>query len=319
MASDESTMDDAGDDRLRYLAAKGPVDDRARNRRVEERLVEELRGRDSLSVLSVGAGLGNALDRLLSLPLSVDEYVAVDADPAVVDAASERVPRRLGTAGFEVSDHDPLRVRRDGRETTVRFETDDAFAFAADNRSRFDLLVGQSFVDLVGAERALADLTAALAPGGHWYFPITFDAGTVFRPALDRSVDDAVERGYHDHMDRVPEGEGCSRAGRNLLDAARRRDDRTLLAAGGSDWVVRPRDERATSEADGDGPRDTAYPNDEAYFLRRIVGFIDAALAERPAVDAADRERWVRRRREQVDAGELTYIAHQVDAFGRAE
>lgn len=313
-ASDDSGMGDAADDRLRYLAAKGPVDDRARNRRVEERLVGELRDRTGLSALSVGAGLGNALERLLSLPLSVDEYVAVDADPTVVDAARDRVPRRLASAGFEVSARNPLRVRRDGREITVRFEAADAFAFAAAHQSRFDLLIGQSFVDLVGAERALTDLTAALSPGGHWYFPITFDAGTAFQPALDRRLDDAVERRYHEHMDRFRDGEGCSRAGRNLLDAARRRDDHSLLAAGGSDWVVRPRDEGATSGAD-----DADYPNDEAYFLRRIVGFVDAALAEHPAVDDADRKRWVRRRREQIDAGELTYVAHQIDAFGRAE
>lgn len=304
---------DASEDRPRYLAAKGPVDDRARNRRVEERLVEELGDCEVFTTLSVGAGLCNALDRLLSLPLSVGEYVAVDADPAVVDAARERVPRRLAAAGFEIAARDPLRVRRGDRETTVRFETADAFAFAADNRSRFDLLVGQSFVDLVGAERALTDLTAALAAGGCWYFPLTFDGGTIFQPTVDRSLDDAIERCYHEHMDRIRDGEGSSRAGRNLLDAARRRDGVTLLDAGGSDWVVRPRStgERATSGG--------AYPDDEAYFLRRILGFVDDALAEHPAVDDADRERWGRRRREQVAAGELTYVAHQIDAFGRVE
>jgi hypothetical protein len=115
-------------------------------------------------------------------------------------------------------------------------------------------------------------------------------------------VDDAIARRYHDHMDRIRDG-GHSRAGRRLLDAARRRDGLELLAAGGSDWVVRP--------------RDGEYPDDEAYFLHHVVDTVDGALSAHPDADDDARRRWVRRRHAQVDAGELIYVAHQIDALGR--
>jgi len=105
-------------DHRRYLAAKASVDDRARNRRVEERLVDEPDTADPLSVLEVGAGLGNALERLLSLGLPVAEYTTVDSDPETVAAARERVPDRLEAAGYAVLDRDPLRLRSTARSTT---------------------------------------------------------------------------------------------------------------------------------------------------------------------------------------------------------
>jgi len=296
-------MNDA--DPRRYLTAKATVDDRARNRRVSARLADAVGDRDALSVLDVGSGLGHALDHLLSLGLPVAEYVGVDADAGTVAAARDDAPVRLAAAGYEVGGDDPLTVRANGGQASVEFVAADAAAFVADAERRFDLLVGESFVDLFGASEALDDLLPALAPGGVWYFPITFDGGTTFLPALDRALDDAVERRYHEHMDDIRDAPGGSRAGRRLLDAARRRDGVTVLAAGGSDWVVRP--------------HRGAYPHDEAHFLGCIVDSVDGALADHPAVDDAERERWVDRRREHLAAGELTYVAHQLDVLGRVD
>jgi hypothetical protein len=52
-------------------------------------------------------------------------------------------------------------------------------------------------------------------------------------------------------------------------------------------------------------------------FDHHIVHTVDEALSEHPDMDDEARRRWVRRRREQIEAGELTYVAHQIDALGR--
>jgi hypothetical protein len=75
-----------------------------------------------------------------------------------------------------------------------------------------------------------------------------------------------------------------------------------LLAAGSSDWLVYP-------GRDG-------YPQDEAYFLHFIVQTIFLALREQPEIDPLRLADWAACRHEQVEAGELVYIAHQLDFLG---
>ncbi len=78
------------------------------------------------------------------------------------------------------------------------------------------------------------------------------------------------------------------------------------LAAGSSDWVVHA------------GP-DTTYTGDEAYFLRCILNTIQNALRDRPdRVEPADLAGWLADRGRQLAAGELVYIAHQLDFAGRS-
>ena len=77
------------------------------------------------------------------------------------------------------------------------------------------------------------------------------------------------------------------------------------MAAGSSDWVVYP-------ATDGN------YPADEAYFLRSILSTIRDALRNRQdRVDPADLADWLAVRYRQLAAGELVYIAHQLDFAGR--
>jgi hypothetical protein len=72
-----------------------------------------------------------------------------------------------------------------------------------------------------------------------------------------------------------------------------------------SDWIVRP--------------RTGSYPGDERFFLGRILDFVEAAImdTERPGEPIADATDWVATRREQLAAGELTYVAHQYDFLYR--
>jgi hypothetical protein len=82
-----------------------------------------------------------------------------------------------------------------------------------------------------------------------------------------------------------------------------RQAEATILAAGGSDWVV-------FAGADD-------YPADEKYFLQFILETMHRALAGHPKLDQAQFARWITQRQAQIEAGELVYLAHQLDFLGR--
>jgi hypothetical protein len=315
------------EDFQRYLRAKRTVDDRALDRRLLETLVEGLaeRAHDTatgageagrpLRVLEVGAGVGTMIERLLAwdlLPAGRIEYTAVDVDPDNAAALAGQVrswaadrpieTRRRGD-GIELDDGD-----RTVRVTTAAAE---AASFVADAGRSFDLLIGMAFLDIVPGEQ-LPGLVRALAPGGYWYFPITFDGGTRFGPA--HPADDAVERYYHAHMDDKPGGD--SHAGQHALERLTGMADAEVLGVAGSDWAVYPShggDSDASDEREG-------YPGDEAYFLRYVLGTIETALGELDRgddLDEATLSDWLRTRRRQVDDGRLVYLTHQLDLLGR--
>jgi len=271
-------------DFIRYLAAKQTVDDRALNVHVYETLRAALPSRP-LDVLEVGAGTGAMLQRLAARGLLAagGRYAAVDADPANVAAGVAR----LGGRAWPVA---------------VEWAAADVFDFARRERGRraWDLLVAHAFLDLVDVPRLLPELFALLRPGGLFYFTLNFDGLTILEPPVDPGFDEQVIALYHQTMDE--RGAGDSRSGRRLLwqlPAA----GAELLAAGASDWVVIPSRE--------------GYAADEADFLRAILGFFDSSLTGRPELDPARLADWLARRRGQIEAGELIYVAHQVDVCGR--
>jgi SAM-dependent methyltransferase len=184
----------------------------------------------------------------------------------------------------------------------VEWAAADVYDFARRERGQrlWDLLIAHAFLDLVDAPRLLPELLALLRPGGLFYFTINFDGVTILEPPVDPGFDEQVIALYHRTMDE--RGAGDSRSGRHLLwqlPAA----GAELLAAGASDWVV--------------VPSRGGYPADEAEFLRAILDFFENSLTGRPELDPARLAGWLARRRAQVEAGELIYMAHQMDVCGR--
>ena len=178
----------------------------------------------------------------------------------------------------------------------------DVYDFAQRERGRrvWDVLVAHAFLDLVDAPRLLPELFALLRPGGLFYFTINFDGLTILEPPVDPDFDEQVIATYHQTMDE--RGAGDSHSGRHLLSQLPAAGAE-ILAAGPSDWVVVP--------ARG------GHPTEEAYFLRAILGFFETSLTGRPELDPARLAGWLARRRAQVEAGKLIYIAHQIDVCGR--
>lgn len=299
----------------RYLAAKKTVDDRALKRQVFETLDRALRPRQGLGCLEfleIGCGIGTMVERLWDGGILTNAgYTAIDLEPENIAAAEIRLPVFARERGLRIE-------RTEGRERqfispprslTVSLEAINLYEFAKREagQSAWDVLVAHAFLDLVDLSRALPLLFTLLKPGGWFYFTLNFDGATIFHPPIDANLDSLIERLYHGTMDeRRVDGQpsGSSRTGRLLFSALPRWGGR-VLAAGSSDWVVFP---------DLEG-----YPGDEAYFLHYLIHTIDGALQGHTLLERKTLQDWTSRRHQQIDRGELTYVAHQLDFFGVKE
>ena len=287
-----------------YLAAKTTVDDRALNRHVLAELCR-LMPAGAPQVLEVGAGLGTMVARLLDWgTVGAGEYVLLDADRQLLDrsrrwlrdwAVARGLHSELLPDGLRVDD---LRVRLVHAELGSYLE--------AGHGALADVLIANAVLDLVDVPAVLPGLLRLLVPGGVYWFTINYDGESIFEPGHPH--DDLIMQAYHRDMDersRYGRPAGESRTGRRLFHYLRAAGA-PALAAGSSDWVVSA------------GP-DGNYPGDEAYFLRSILNTIQNALVNRQdRVEPADLAEWLAQRGRQLAAGELVYIAHQLDFAGRS-
>jgi hypothetical protein len=165
------------------------------------------------------------------------------------------------------------------------------------NPPKADLLIAHAFLDLLPMPESLSKLFSLLKSEGLAWLTLNFDGVTTLEPVIDPVLDAKIEQLYHLTMDERPTG-GDSRSGRHLFNYLKGADTE-ILAAGPSDWVVYPQGGH--------------YPADEAYFLQFILYFFEQSLSNHPDLDAVKFATWLKERREQIDRGELTYIAHQMD------
>ena len=291
-------------DYARYLAAKTTVDDRALNRHVLAEL-RRLMPAGGPQVLEVSAGLGTMAARLMDWgAIGAGEYILLDADRQLLDrsrrwlrdwAAARDLRSDLLPDGLRVGD---LRVRLVHAELGSYLEA--AHGVPA------DVLIANAVLDLLDVPAVLPGLLRLLVPGGLYWFTINYDGESVFAPG--HLHDDQIMQAYHRDMDerfRYGRRAGESRTGRHLFGYLRAAGA-PALAAGSSDWVVSA------------GP-DGNYPGDEAYFLRSILNTIQNALRNRQdRVQPAHLADWLAARGRQLAAGELVYIAHQLDFVGRS-
>lgn len=276
----------------RYLAAKKTVDDRALNAYVWQKLHQNLPTHPS--ILEVGAGIGTMVERLAEQQfISSATYTAIDNQPENITIAQQRLADLPPTIQLDLEAIDLFNfIRRE------------------QGRQQWDVLIAHAFLDLMDMPATLPQLFSLLKPGGLFYFSINFDGVTTLEPAIDPALDAQIEQLYHQTMDeRITDGRpsGDSRSGRHLFSHLRQ-VGASILAAGSSDWVVFARPDEYPAEG---------YAADEKYFLQFIVETIHRTLAGHPALDQAQFARWIAQRRAQIEAGELVYIAHQLDFLGR--
>lgn len=300
----------------RYLLAKKSVDDRALNQAVWERLVQELGGlpknRGELSVLEVGAGVGTMLQRMVSKGLLTKAvYHGIDPDPESISFAQTFLTQwvkeqglRLDSLenGYRLSSPESPEL-----EIKVSFADQDLAAMADTGawQGPWDLVVAHAVLDLLDVNRALLAILRLSQPGTLLYFTINYDGLTIFEPEIDRQTDGLILDLYNRSMDeRVTQGQlsGDSRTGRHLFRHLMAMG-LNVLESGSSDWVVFPRQGR--------------YLQEEALFLHAIVDTVDQALRNSPELDVRMLDAWIAKRHQQIDAGTLVYIAHQMDFLSR--
>lgn len=301
----------------RYLAAKKSVDDRALNPRVWQALLGHLSPATPgapLQVFEIGAGIGTMLERLLAwdllaaLPGVPVHYTAIDMEPENVAEAHHQLPSWAEELGFEVEKIPPdsWLLCKNGREVKVRFHAAELFQFLADRQVHppADLVIAHAFLDLVDIPAALPRILNAARPQALLYFTINFDGLTLLEPPIDPPLDDQIQGLYHKTMDdRDNRRSSGSLTGRRLFGHLRAAGIQ-VLEAGASDWVV--------------FPGEHGYSDDEGYFLHFIIDLIYQALRDHPSLDPARFAAWIEIRHAQIERGELTYIAHQLDLLGRA-
>jgi len=294
----------------RYLNAKRSVDARALNRQVWTDFLEALPDdSSSLRILEVGGGVGATFERVVE---ALDEtrhhslwYTLVDREQDNIQAARQHVFKWGREQGYQVSStEDGIRLSDSHFDVRLTLVKDDVYRYAEESKTAvFDVVIAQAVLDLFDLSNVLSSLRPLLTSGGLWYLPIHFDGVTGFEPMVSSQLDEKIERLYHNSMTPDSSGEGPrAYTGRRLFTALHQMDNE-VLSAGSSDWVV--------------FPRGNEYPNEEAYFLHHSLHFIEEELSDHSEIDSNDFPRWIETRRQQIDHGELIYIAHQMDVLAK--
>lgn len=313
-------------DFTRYLLAKRSVDDRALNQRVWQALLHAMSSRalqsSPLTLLELGGGMGAMFERLIRAPAAPAlAYHLLDARADVIHAAAQRIHGSTNTVPPAATGHVPRAVSPFATQPdhahvisapTPRHSCSlyraDFFDFLGQepHLDAVDFLLAHAVLDLVDLDRILPLLRRRLRPGAWLYFTINFDGATILQPAIDAAFDARVEDAYHATMDaRRVHGRpsGHSQTGRRLIHAMYEAGLH-VLDAGSSDWVVFPRP-------------DGTYFGDEAYFLHFIVNTMAQALQPDVQFNSEQFGEWIELRHQQVEEGQLVYIAHQLDVLGR--
>ena len=286
-----------------YLLSKQSVDDRALNKDVLSALKANLLD-EPLMITEIGGGIGTMLTRLLRWDLiSNAKYTLVDDMVENIEFAKTWLPQWAKENDFMVDAirESPLHLRifDERHDVNVKLVQADVFDFINQKPNPANLLIAHAFLDLLPMPESLPKLLS-LTNNLAW-LTINFDGVTTLEPVIDPTLDSKIEQLYHETMDSRSSG-GDSQSGRHMFGHLKH-IGAEIEAVGSSDWVVYP--------------IDGLYQDDEAYFLQFILHFFEETLGKHPELDKAAFVNWLGKRREQVDRGELVYIAHQMDFLAR--
>ena len=289
-----------------YLAAKKRIDDQSLNHHVWQTLCRTLphsTGKEPAAVLEIGAGIGTMFARVVDRGLlrGPATYVASDSDPEQLAAAETYLSQWSGNRNHAFSwtekQQAQLGTAEAGISLVLAGGRAEELAERPELAGTFHLLIAHAVLDLMDFADMLPRLFSLLRENGLAYLTCNFDGETIFLPECD---DDAeIISRYHASMEKRLSG--SSRTGRRLLAFVQRRGIE-LLAAGSSDWVIHP--------------KQRAYSADETFFLHAIIETVAGELSrEKPPF--RELARWASRRHQQVETGELSFLARHLDLLVR--
>lgn len=298
---------------IRYLASKKTVDDRALNKDVWKSLVSEVQTSfkdQKLRILELGAGIGTMVERLFEWDFfPVFEYTALDVEPGNINYAIERISKWSSDHNFSIEQTSQTSriLENSNFFASLEYNVNDIYHFLEANQGirAWDLVIAHALLDLIDIPRTLHLVRKIADKRALFYFTLNFDGITSFQPEMNDVSEDLILNQYHRTMDeRFISGapSGGSHSGRHLFNYLHQASYQ-ILDAGASDWVV--------------FPVSGAYLHDEAYFLHFIINTIQEAVSDTLSLETRQLQSWLNARHSQVDRGELTYIAHQIDFFGR--
>jgi ubiquinone/menaquinone biosynthesis C-methylase UbiE len=290
---------------IRYLAVKREIDDRALSQSVWRKLRHRLKQADRrgpLAVIEMGGGIGTMFDRVLDWALTPHlRYTLIEANRAYLAEFETRLkPLPFISTDSENRYHGQA---PSGVTFTLEMSCDDIYAVIDDLKRfhRYDLVMAHAVMDLVNIPETLNGFERLLRPGGLLYLTLNYDSVTCFLPQWEPEFEEMLVSHYHLSMDnRIIGGRssGSSQSGRQLilhLLSAKL----PLIAVGNSDWIV--------------FPQRGGYTRGEAFFLETIVHTIERQLQKDSTVDQCKLAQWAKHRSTQIAAGELIFMARNLD------
>ena len=269
-----------------WLALREPVDHVSRSHRVADAVERHFAGRAKVRVLDLGCGTGSNLRASYALLPDEQDWLLVDHDPALLEAARTR----LAAWGDGAREGDALLCRRDGKRIAVRFRQADLSAgIGGLPTAAADLVTASALFDLIGAEwigRFAGEVAAANAA---FYTVLTYDGRDAFTPAHPADADVIATFAAHQGGDKGFGPAAGPRAPRVLAEA---------FAAAGYRVV------------EDDSP--WRLGADQAGLARELVGGIAQAVIE-AGLPRAEAEGWRDFRLKHLEEGRI--VTGHTDIF----
>ena len=179
-----------------WLSLREPVDHRSRNANLQADVCALLAGKEALRITDLGCGSGSNLRALAPLLPSGQMWRLVDADPALLEAASRLLKDWADEAR---NDGDALQLVKAGKLIHVRFEEADLARDLEQVLDRAaDLITAAAFFDLVAVPWLMRFCDAIVARKLTFYTVLTYDGVERWQPSHVADAD--VLAAFHAHQ-----------------------------------------------------------------------------------------------------------------------
>jgi hypothetical protein len=286
-----------------YLAIKQAIDNRSLAQNVWQTMATWLQQntrKPDFRILEIGAGTGSMIIRLLDAGLlNHCQYFAVELEPDFARVAEHELALWAGDNGYSMKAKGPYEWALEKHDKFIKISwiTDDILNLTSCfDDGYFDLMIGHAVVDLLPVPECLPGLLKLVKPEGGYYFSLNFAGVTSFAPPHPRDLE--ITAAYHRDMDsRFPGLDWRASQTGQELGRWLEEQGHPVLADGDSNWLL-----SSVSEPQAVENR----------FIENILATMEKALAGKEGL--AD---WLALRRQQADAGELSFFAANRDYFGR--